>query len=290
MARGTAMTVLAAVFWGLVANSGEYLMGTKEMDAVQVTCLRLVCAGLILLGISAVRGGDIRSPWRKRRDGLELLITGVIGFGVCQASYFLCIGSSNGGTACVLQNTAPLFILLCTLLGERRVPRPAEVLSIAAVILGAVLLATHGDLSSLALSPEALVLGLISAAAVALYSILPARIMAEHGTLCITGWGLLLGGLLPVPFCHPWQLQGQVDGGAMGMFVFLVLCGSVATYGLYMYSLPLIGAVRAAVICLLEPVVATFVTVVFFHTPFVPGDYAGIAAILAGVLILTLFG
>jgi drug/metabolite transporter (DMT)-like permease len=150
------------------------------------------------------------------------------------------------------------------------------------------MLATHGDIHSLAISALSLFTGLLSASAVALYSIFPANLMKKHGTLIITGWGLLLGGLMLTPAAKPWHLTGQIDTGCILMFTFLVLAGTVSTFALYMYSLPLIGAVKASVICLLEPVVATFVTVTVFHTAFTISDYIGILTILTGVLVLTL--
>ena len=52
-----------------------------------------------------------------------------------------------------------------------------------------------------------------------------------------------------------------------------------------MRSLPRIGPLRAAVICLLEPVVATAVTVLVFHTQFAAAGVCGILLILGDVLL-----
>lgn len=286
----TWITVIAAACWGLAANSGEYLIGQKHMEAVQLTCVRLMAAGAVLLVFAALRGQNITEIWKSRRDRVELLITGFVGFGVCQATYFLAIRFSNSGTACVIQNMAPVVILLCTLVMERRGPRAVEIISVAFVLAGAFLLTTHGDIGSLAISPAGLLTGLISACCVALYSILPARLMEEFGSLTTTGWSIFLGGLILLPFGGFGPLQGNMDAGAWAMFLFLILVGTVATFGLYMWSLPSVGAMTASVICLLEPVVASFVTVAVFHTSFMWADYAGIAGVLAGVLILTLAG
>lgn len=286
--KGTLLCILAAVCWGLVSNAGEYLIGIKGMNAIQVTSLRLMTAGLILLAIASIQGHKIFDVWRDRQDVINLLITGFIGFGVCQTAYFISIQHANGGTASVLQNTAPIIILGYTLLHEKRAPKLWELFSILLVLFGAFMLATHGDIHSLAISALSLFTGLLSASAVALYSIFPANLMKKHGALIITGWGLLLGGLMLTPAAKPWPLTGQIDTGCILMFTFLVLAGTVSTFALYMYSLPLIGAVKASVICLLEPVVATFVTVTVFHTAFTISDYIGILTILTGVLVLTL--
>lgn len=179
-------------------------------------------------------------------------------------------------------------ILACTLVRERRGPRAGEALSVAAVVAGAFALATNGNPGSLAISPFALVMGLLSAAACAIYTLLPARLMDKFGSITVSGWRLLLGGLLLALFCDLAHPRGTLDASAAAVLSFLVLVGTVATFGLYMSSLPSIGPVRAAVICLLEPVVATIVTVVAFGEPFTAAELLGIAVILAGVATLTI--
>lgn len=282
------MAVIAAVCWGVVANAGEFLVGRKGFDAVQLTSLRLIAGGLIFLAISALQGNRLLEVWKARKDRIELLITGIIGFGICQASFFLSIRMSNGGTASVLQNTAPVFVLIYTVLHEHRTPYKAELLSVAAVITGALLLTTGGNFSALAASASGVLLGFLSACTVALYSILPTRLMEKFGSITISGWSLLLGGLFLLPFSRIQDFSGIVDISSILVFLFLVFVGTIATFGLYMRSLPLIGPLKAAVICLLEPVVATVVTIVLFHTAFSAVSLLGIGIILCGILVLTL--
>lgn len=286
--RGTCMAVVAAVCFGLVANAGDFLVSIKGMDPIQVTSLRLVAAGLVFLVWARARGERIGQPWRDRRDRVELIAAGLLGFGACQATFFLAIQASNGGTANVIQNTAPVMVLLYTLVHERRGPHAGELVSVLAVVAGAFVLATNGNPGSLAISPFALVMGLCSAAACAIYTLLPARLMGKFGAVTVSGWGLLLGGLILVPFCDLGHLQGTVDAATIAAFAYLVLVGTVATFGLYMSSLPYIGPLKAPVICLLEPVVSTLVTVTVFGEPFTSAEFLGIVIILAGVLTLTL--
>ena len=287
-ARYTWLCVAAAACWGLVANAGEFLTGVKGMDAVQLTSLRLIIAGMIFLAWAHARGEKILEPWRDSHDRVDLIITGFVGFGVCQATYFLAIQASNGGTTCVIQNTAPVMVLAYTLIRGRRAPRAGEVLSVAAVVLGAFVLATDGDPGTLVVSPFALIMGLSSAASCALYNVLPERIIGKYSATTVTGWSLLLGGLLLAPFSNPTRPQGAIDAASIAAFAFLVLVGTMATFGLYMSSIPVIGPVKATVICLLEPVVATLVTVTVFHGSFGLAQLIGIFIILAGVLTLTL--
>lgn len=65
-----------------------------------------------------------------------------------------------------------------------------SVFSIILSLLGTALLVTKGDLSSLSISPEGLFWGLMAGVLGAAYIIQPRRIMAEFGTMAVTGWGM----------------------------------------------------------------------------------------------------
>ena len=66
--------------------------------------------------------------------------------------------------------------------------------AIALAILGTALIATHGDITSLSLTPAGLSWGLVAAVGYALYTVLPADLLQRHNATLVTGLGLLLGG------------------------------------------------------------------------------------------------
>ena len=63
-------------------------------------------------------------------------------------------------------------------------------------LLGAFLLATHGSLTALALSPQALFWGLCAAVALMLYTLLPGDLLRRYDVSVCTGCGMLLGGVV----------------------------------------------------------------------------------------------
>ena len=68
-----------------------------------------------------------------------------------------------------------------------------EVLGVTLAVTGIFLIATHGNPTSLALSQKALIMGLISAVSVVIYTIKPARLQAQFDTPLVLAWGMLIG-------------------------------------------------------------------------------------------------
>lgn len=74
--------------------------------------------------------------------------------------------------------------------------------------MGVFLIATHGNPTTLALSGRALLMGLASAVAVALYTLEPARLQKKYDTPLILAWGMTIGGIALTLISHPWTVTG----------------------------------------------------------------------------------
>lgn len=65
-AKGICMAVVAAVCWGLVANTGEFLVTVKGLDAVALTSLRLMAAADFLVSKRVLSYKKVRSSQTNR--------------------------------------------------------------------------------------------------------------------------------------------------------------------------------------------------------------------------------
>lgn len=102
---------------------------------------------------------------------------------MCQYTYFTAISASNAGTATVLQYIGPVLILIYLSIRTKRLPRKSELLAISLAVLGTFLLATHGKPGSMVLSGKALGWGLLSAGALAVYTVQPGRLLKNTALL-----------------------------------------------------------------------------------------------------------
>jgi drug/metabolite transporter (DMT)-like permease len=204
-----------------------------------------------------------------------------------QFTYFAAIRTSNAATATVLQYLGPVFIALWYAWSDKRVPRPLELVAIFLAVAGTVLLVTHGDLSSLAISLESLIWGLLSAVTLAYYSIRPVPLLRRFNSAVVVGWGMLIGGVV-ISFIHPpWHVSGTWDLAAFGSATFIVLLGSLAAFYAYLSSVGMIGANTASLLACAEPLSATIVAVAWLGVPFGTADWLGTLFILATIALLT---
>ena len=289
--RGILITTLGASLWGFCAVAGKYVMGTKGVDPVWMVTLRLICAGCILLMIAYLKskGEGLFEIWKDKASVGRLLVIAVFAFAICQTSYFGAINLANAGIITAIQQTSPVFVLLWVLFLEKRPPKKVEVLVLVIVIFGAFTLATGGNINSLILPLNALILGLISAVTCAMYTVLPGKLIERYGTFYAVGWGMLLAGIILIPVAKLWNVSGTWDMKTVLAFGFVVIFGTVTAFASYLYGITLVGPLTGSILGLIEPVVAAFASVILLKQKFLFTDIVGIAAILAGVTMLAVY-
>lgn len=291
MLRGMSIALIGGVFWGLAGVFGQFLFEYKGTNARWLVSVRLILAGLILLATVYLKQREtFFAIWKNKKDVLALFLFSVFGMAGCQLSYYTAVELSNAGTATVLQYTAPVMILFFDALVHRRKPRIYEVLALCLALGGTWILATHGNVRSMAVSEEALFWGLLSAVMMAVYNLLPLKLMKRYGTFCVIGWGMLVGGIVLSAFTHPWHVAGDWDLQAAGALLVVILVGTVLSFSFYMEGVRMIGAPKASLLASVEPVTATVASVLVMHVFFAVADIIGIVCILAAVFILSVSG
>ncbi|MBM6985086.1 MAG: EamA family transporter [Acidaminococcaceae bacterium] len=285
--RGILMAVSGCIFWGASGIAGQYLLTDRAIPTYWLTGARLILSGLFLLGLDRILSG--RNPcriWREKRDRLPLVLFGTLGMLGTQYFYFATIKESNAAIATILQYLMAILIVLWVCLRERRLPRLREFWCTLAAVLGTVLIVTGGRWDSLAVSPKALVLGLLSAAAAALYTVQPRDMILRWGAPLTVGWGMIVGGLVCLPFAQPWNYDMPRDLPFLGAFAFVVLLGTVLAFSLYIASVQYIPPQVTGILGATEPVSSIFFSMLFFGLAFGPIETAGIVLILGAVFAL----
>ena len=289
--RGMAIALIGGIFWGLAGVFGQFLFEYKGTNAKWLVSVRLVLAGILLLSTVVVKQrATFWKIWTDKKDAATLVLFGILGMAGCQLSYYTAVELSNAGTATVLQYTAPVLILGYEAVRMRRRPRGFEIAALVLALAGTFLLATHGNPGSMSLSGKALAWGLMSAVMMAVYNLLPAKLMKKYGTFCVIGWGMLVGGIALSAFTHPWYVVGHWDLEAVGAMAVVVVLGTVLSFSFYMEGVRMIGAAKASLLASVEPVTATIASALIMHVVFAGMDVLGIVCILGAVLLLSVPG
>ncbi|MCC9854959.1 DMT family transporter, partial [Streptococcus agalactiae] len=128
-----------------------------------------------------------------------------------QYAFLRAIHLTNAGTATVLQYMAPILILSIVCILNRQRPTSFEIIAIAMAILGTYMIATHGKLGSLAITPKGLRWGRCSAMTYSIYILLPVNLSHEWGSTIVMGSGMLIGGILFRLVTKAWQYPLQIN-------------------------------------------------------------------------------
>ena len=250
--------------------------------------MRMCFAGLLI----TLFGALTQKEAMKRLVGQKKALLKTFGFGfvlmLCQFTYLQAINTSNAGTATVLQYLSPIYIMIFVCLTLKRLPNNIEALCIALALGGAFVIATHGRLSGLALTPTGLFWGIACGFTSAAYSIYPKRLMAVYGSVPVTGIGMFFGGIVLLCAGKTWTLAPTLDLAGVLATMGIIVIGTAVAFTLYLQGVVDIGPVKASMIASIEPVSATLFAFVWLSTSFKGIDLIGFAMILVTIFLLAL--
>lgn len=286
---GIIMAVASAIFWGISGTCAQFLFEEKSLDPGWLVCWRLVLGGILLLIFSfSQKKRDTFQVWKKPGDAFQVILFGILGMVAVQFTYFYSISLSNAATATILQYLGPLIVVAFYAVKNRRWPILAEYAALVLALSGTFLLVTHGSFDTLVISDQALLWGILSAIALAFYTIHPVGLLRKFSPATVTGWGMLLGGIVMTPIMKPWEIQGIWDLETFFAFGYIIVFGSVLAFYFFLTSVTIIGATYASLLCSVEPLAAAGTAVVWLGVYFGGMDWLGTLFILLTVILLTL--
>lgn len=266
--KGSLMVLLAGIAWGISGVSGQYLMA-HGMDVHLLTSLRLMISGVVLTALVLWRHKEkVIALVTTKKHFKELLIYSLLGLGLNQYAYLMAIRYSNAGTA-------------------KRLPTITESLAILLAILGTVIMACHGDLSHLAISPIGLFWGVFSALTYAYCVIKPVNMIKTWGSLIVIGLAMLMGGVVFPIVTRAWRYPLMLTAGHLVALIGIIGIGTIFAYTFFLKGASLIGPVKATLLASIEPVASVFFAIVLMKELFYVIDLLGMALILVAVLLIS---
>lgn len=286
--KGTLMTLIAGIAWGLSGACGQYLMA-HGFTAIGLTTIRLIISGAVLLLLAYLSDKKkIKSFLTDRSTYLPLLLFAFLGLLMTQLTYLEAIHATNAGTATVLQYLCPVGVLAYSCIKDRVAPTVSEIISMVLAIAGTFLIATHGQLNQLAINPKGLAWGVVSAFAYALYIILPLNLIQKWGSMLVIGVGMTIPGILMLPFSGLLSSSGNYRLDTWMALFGLVVIGTIFAYTAFLKGTSLVGAVKGSLLASFEPVSAVFFAFVIMKEHFFMVDVIGMAMILFAVVLISL--
>lgn len=274
----------AAVFVAIALIGGGNPVGVAvavdELDPFWAAAIRFLAAGTLF----AVAMPLFRVPFPRRRALAGALVYGTFAFTGSFAFLFWGLQETPPGTAQVIIALVPLFTLFLAVghglerfrlrglvgalvalgglgfLLADRIEAKVPLLSLLAVVAGAAFLAESGVV--IKLTPRA-------------------SPVASNAVGMLAGGALLL--LMSALAGDTWR--APVHPETWAAMIFLVLGGSVAVFGLYLFLLGRWSASSTSYILLLQPVAAIAYSAILTDEPITPALFLGAAIVLLGVYI-----
>ncbi|MBR6204116.1 MAG: EamA family transporter [Candidatus Methanomethylophilaceae archaeon] len=274
--------VAAASLWGLIGLFTRSLAGAglSPIEIAEVRCS--VTAACVLVILAAFDRKLLRISVR---DVWMFVGTGALSIALFNVLYFTATTMLTLSMAAVLLYTAPCFVMLMSAAVFKEKVTRKKALALGAAFLGCALTAgVVGGVGSI--DAVGIAVGVGSGLGYAMYSIFGKIALRKYHPFTITFYTFLVAALCLLPFSDVSNIASAAVSGSAPMMLSLGVVVTLVPYFLYTYGLSRMDAGKAAVLAFVEPMVATLVGFALFgESPGMP-ELAGIALILASVVLL----
>ncbi|MEQ9850050.1 EamA family transporter [Pectobacterium brasiliense] len=269
--RDVILTALAPAIWGSTyIVTSEILPPDRPFTAALI---RVLPAGLLLLLFTR------RFP--ARRDWWRVLVLSALNIGVFQALLFVAAYRLPGGLAAVLGAIQPLLVMVLVWAVDHRAPRLATLWSAIIGVAGMAILLLSPQTT---FEPVGIAAALLGAVCMATGVWLTRRWQLDLPVLPLTGWQLLLGGLMLAPVA--WIADAPLPALTLpqwAAYSYLCLAGAVLAYGLWFRGVSRLPTVAVASLGLLSPLTAVVLGWALLSQSMTGAAFLGLAIVLASV-------
>ena len=284
--RGYMLAILGGVSWGISGVCSQYLFMKYEVSADWLTAVRMLLSGILLLMLALQREHmRVFKIWKERKDVVWLIAFGLAGLLLCQYTFLAAIKYSNSATATVLQSLNVVLMAIVMSVWNKKRMSKIQIAAIILAISGTYLIATKGNPISIDISAKGLTFGILAAVGVVVYTLLSRPIIASWGNLTITGWGMLIGGMVLFVVTRAWIFPTNLDFPAWIIIAVIVIIGTAVGFSVFLESVKYIGPVKSTLLGCLEPASATILSALVLGTRFTVVELIGFVLVVGTVFL-----
>lgn len=286
---GSVFCILAAgVLWGTMGIFVRYL-SAYGFSSLQIACLRIMAAGILFFFY--LLATDKKKLWIQKKDLPLFLGMGwgsILFFTIC---YFTTIQTASLAIAAILLYTSPVFVVLLSavFLKEKITGRKAFALALA--FFGCVLVAGIGETAHI--TGGGFFIGLCSGLGYGLYSIFGSVLLKKYHPYTVSAYAFIFAGIGAFFLCNVKDAAEKTMAAENAFFVagFVLLTAvvtAVAPFLLYTVGLQRVEAGKAAIMAMVEPLMAAVVGILAFGETLSAQSLLGIFCIFGAVLVLNM--
>ncbi|WP_100400011.1 EamA family transporter [Bacillus sp. FJAT-44742] len=279
--------MLGAALWG---STGLFVQNlyTYGFTPWEVVAIRLLFSALL---ITLALGIYRRDLLRFQLKDIPLFIgTGIVSIAFFNYFFFTVMEAASVSLAVVLLYTGPVFVAVMARFIFKEPFTVTKALALLVMVLGCAYTVGMLPLGSESIGIMAILFGIASGFFYALYSIFGKFLSGRYHSLTITAYSLIFGSVFLL-FTSPIMSKAHLltEPGVLLNGLGLALFATVCAYFLYTAGLTYIESSRAAILSIIEPVVAIAIGVLVFGDILSGWQTVGILLIF-GAIALTVYG
>lgn len=255
------LVLAAAAMWGCIGIFVRHL-NAFGFDAMQITATKCLLTAVFMFVFILLTDREKFKICRK--DIGWFLANGICSIYVFNTAYSAAITLVSLSTAVILLYTAPVFVMIMSILFFHEKFTRMKGLCLVLCIGGSALVS--GIAGGMEVNTPGLLLGLVSGIGYALYSIFSSVIVKKYHPLTNIFYTFLIAGTAAALSCDMGAAL-QTAAGTKEALTFTVMNGVITSflpYVTYTTALQYMNPSKAAILATLEPVVATLAGVFLY--------------------------
>ena len=270
---------MAVLFAGVVILGSKVQAGGPPFVTLAI---RFGGQSVLLVGLALMlRRPGLPAPGER----LALALAGTLGYGTEAALYFSALNHGSAAAVTLLFYTYPVIVMLVSIALERRAPAPLLIVALGLAVAGSAIVVVGG--SGVDIEPVGILLSLACATAYSGYLLGTDRILKRTNPMTAGLWLAGSAAVANIVYAGAFRATELPEGGGWWQ-----LAGMVAfTAGAFvcmLAGLQRIGAVRNAIIGVLEPLAVAVLAWAFLSERITAPVAIGGTLILGGAVCATL--
>jgi len=295
--RGYLYIAGAALSWGVSATlgraafTGHLLPGGASLAAINpliISQSRATLSLAVLLPILLARRGwtALKVP---QQDLARLVVLGVLGVAASNYLYYVAIQRTNVATAIILQYTAPVWVLLYTVVRGAQRPSWRRNAAVALAVVGCALAVGLVGSGGFRMDPLGVIAALLAAFSFAFYNVGGHSLLARYDRWKVLLWVLVGTAAFWMVINPPWKVVAAQYGRAQWLFMAVFSLVSVLVpFSCYFAGLQHLEPTRAIVASCLEPVFSIVIAAAVLGELLRSLQTLGIALVLIAIVLIQL--
>jgi len=282
--RGFWLAFCASALWGISGTVLQVVAKNLNIPAMWFIATRTTVAGIILLvvGLFVLPKSEFFAVFKNWKDLLTLLSFAVFGLLANMFTFFHAIKTGNSSTATILQYLSPLFIMIGAIIFTKKKTSRVDVISFVLAMIGVALMITRGDIGHLSIPLISVIWGIGSGITAALYITIPQTLIAKYHGILITGWGMLIAGIISNFFNPIWVNPPKMSMASILGVGTVILLGTVMAFLLMVMSTKYTTAAIISITDAVQPFTTLVLSIIFLkYSVNIPEIIGAVIVVLA---------